>query len=99
MALGAEARKPAERVLYRATRDGFKVIGRAGRTFSAAQRLGKPARPRKSGGAGLFDLTPTDEQQMLVEAWRARRRSRVARLATLEAADGAPATALDSDEA
>lgn len=64
------ARKPAERVLYRATRDGFKVVGRAGRTFSAAQRLGKPARPRRSGGAGLFDLTPSDEQQMLVEAWR-----------------------------
>ncbi|WP_349294542.1 acyl-CoA dehydrogenase family protein [Baekduia alba] len=63
-------RKPAERALYRATRDGFKVASRAGRTFQAGTRLGKPARPRKSGGAGLFDLTPSDEQQMLVEAWR-----------------------------
>src|SRR4051794_3172609 len=63
-------RRPAERVLYRATRDGFKAAGRAGRTFQASTRLGRPARPRKTGGAGLFDLTPTDEQQMLVEAWR-----------------------------
>ena len=41
-------RKPAERALYRATRDGFKVVGRAGRTFAAGQRLGRPARPRPS---------------------------------------------------
>ena len=65
-------RKPAERALYRATRDGFKVAGRAGRTFAAGTRLGRPARPRPSsaGGTGLFDLTLDDEQQMLVEAWR-----------------------------
>ncbi|HEV7495035.1 MAG TPA: acyl-CoA dehydrogenase family protein [Baekduia sp.] len=63
-------RKPAERVLYRATRDGFRVAGRAGRTFAAGTRLGRPARPRPSSGAGLFDLTLDDEQQMLVEAWR-----------------------------
>lgn len=64
-------RKPAERALYRATRDGFKVVGRTGRTFAAAQRLGRPARPRPVGsGSGLFDLTPDDEQQMLMEAWR-----------------------------
>jgi alkylation response protein AidB-like acyl-CoA dehydrogenase len=64
-------RKPAERALYRATRDGFRVAGRAGRTFAAGARLGKPARPRPSGSgaSGLFDLTPDDEQQMLVEAW------------------------------
>jgi alkylation response protein AidB-like acyl-CoA dehydrogenase len=64
-------RRPAERVLYRATRDGFRVAGRAGRTFAAGTRLATPARQRPSGGTGLFDLTPTDEQQMLVEAWRA----------------------------
>ena len=38
-------RKPAEKVLYRATRDGFKAAGAAGRTFKSvnggrkAQRL------------------------------------------------------------
>src|SRR3954468_11335484 len=64
-------RGPAERVLYRATRDGFRAVGRAGRTFQAGTRLARPARPRRAGGGDLFDLTPTDEQQMLVEAWRA----------------------------
>lgn len=64
-------RRPAERVLYRATRDGFRAVGRAGRTFHAGTRLARPARPRRAAGHGLFDLTPTDEQQMLVAAWRA----------------------------
>ncbi|MCW2992793.1 MAG: acyl-CoA dehydrogenase domain protein [Conexibacter sp.] len=63
-------RKPAERVLYRATRDGFRAAGRAGRTFSAGAKLGRPARPRTASGSGLFDLTLDDEQQMLTEAWR-----------------------------
>ncbi|MCW3020841.1 MAG: acyl-CoA dehydrogenase domain protein [Conexibacter sp.] len=63
-------RGPTERVLYRATRDGFRVAGRAGRTFSAATRRSAPVRPRTTAG-GLFDLTPSDEQEMLVEAWRA----------------------------
>jgi len=63
-------RKPAERVLYRATRDGFRAASRAGRTFSAGARLGRPARPRTASGSGLFDLTLDDEQQMLTEAWR-----------------------------
>jgi alkylation response protein AidB-like acyl-CoA dehydrogenase len=67
-------RKPAERALYRATRDGFRVAGRAGRTFSAGARLGKPARPKPVGAAGssagLFDLTLDDEQEMLTDAWR-----------------------------
>ncbi|HEV7752845.1 MAG TPA: acyl-CoA dehydrogenase family protein [Baekduia sp.] len=64
-------RGPAERALYRATRDGFRVAGRAGRTFSAATRRSAAVRPRTTGGGGLFDLTPSDEQEMLVEAWRA----------------------------
>jgi alkylation response protein AidB-like acyl-CoA dehydrogenase len=63
-------RGPAERALYRATRDGFRVAGHAGRTFAAGARTGRPARPRPVGGADLFDLTPSDEQQMLMESWR-----------------------------
>ncbi|HEY4095660.1 MAG TPA: acyl-CoA dehydrogenase family protein [Baekduia sp.] len=64
-------RRPAERVLYRATRDGFRVASRAGRTFAATTRRSGPARPRTTTRSGLFDLTLTDEQEMLVEAWRA----------------------------
>ena len=37
-------RKPAEKVLYRATRDGFKAAGAAGRTFKAVNGARKPAR-------------------------------------------------------
>lgn len=62
-------RKRVERVLYRGSRDGFRVAVAAGRTFSAVQRLAGPARQRPAGGgAGLFDLTPDEEQQMLCEA-------------------------------
>jgi hypothetical protein len=62
-------RDSAERVLYRTTRDGFRAIGAAGRTFAAVSRRGgAPARLRPARG-DLFDLTPTDEQQMLVEAF------------------------------
>jgi alkylation response protein AidB-like acyl-CoA dehydrogenase len=63
-------RGPAERALYRATRDGFRVAGRAGRTFAATTRRSAPERPRPADDAGLFDLTPSDEQAMLTEAWR-----------------------------
>jgi alkylation response protein AidB-like acyl-CoA dehydrogenase len=63
-------RDTTERLLYRGTRDGFRAIGTAGRTFAAAQRLGRPARLRTARG-DLFDLTPTDEQQMLQEAFGA----------------------------
>jgi alkylation response protein AidB-like acyl-CoA dehydrogenase len=61
-------RDRAERLLYRASRDGFRAATGAGRTFAAATRLGRPARPRTASDPGLFDLTPSDEQQMLTEA-------------------------------
>jgi alkylation response protein AidB-like acyl-CoA dehydrogenase len=63
-------REPAERLVYRATRNGARAATAAGRTFVAAQRLGRPARQAKRPRAELFDLTPTDEQQMMQEAVR-----------------------------
>jgi alkylation response protein AidB-like acyl-CoA dehydrogenase len=65
------ARKPAERILYRATRDGFRAASASGRTFKAAKRMGQPARLKPAGGSGLFDITPTDEQQMIQESFLA----------------------------
>src|SRR5688572_1402228 len=62
-------REGATRVLYRATREGFRAAGSAGRTFTAARRLGSPARLMPAR-ADLFDPTPTDEQQMLQEMLR-----------------------------
>lgn len=62
-------RKPTEKVVYHGSKNGFKAAGAVGRTFSAKSKQDKPARQPKAGGDGKFDLTPTDEQQMLIEAF------------------------------
>jgi alkylation response protein AidB-like acyl-CoA dehydrogenase len=64
-------RKQVERMIFQGTKNGFRSATAAGRTFKAAQRLGKPARQAKGKSKGLFDLTPDDEQQMFQEAGRA----------------------------
>jgi alkylation response protein AidB-like acyl-CoA dehydrogenase len=64
-------RKQVERALFQSTKNGFRSATVAGRTFKAAQQLGKPARQKKSKSKGLFDLGPDDEQQMFQEAGRA----------------------------
>ena len=61
-------RKPAERVVYEASRTGFRAAGAANRTFTAVRGRGKPERPVAATARGLFDLTPSDEQKMIVEA-------------------------------
>jgi len=61
-------RKPAERVVYEASRTGFRAVGAANRTFTAMRGRGKPERPAAAAERGLFDLTPSDEQKMIVEA-------------------------------
>ncbi|MEU6642146.1 acyl-CoA dehydrogenase family protein [Saccharomonospora sp. NPDC046836] len=50
-------RKPVQNAVAAATRTGFR----------AATRLAKPARLAPAEGTGLFDLTPTDEQQLIVD--------------------------------
>src|ERR1700761_4024530 len=63
-------RQPTERLLHGASKTTMRTAARAGRTFAAAQKLSKPARQPKSGRRDLFDLTATDEQQMLRESVR-----------------------------
>jgi alkylation response protein AidB-like acyl-CoA dehydrogenase len=63
-------RGTAERALYSASRNGFRGAAAASRTFSAATKLGRPARPPAAKRRDLFDLTPDDEQQMMREAMR-----------------------------
>ena len=63
-------RKPAERIVYRATRDGARAAGAAGRSFTAVTRLGRPARLKTTSPSGAFDLTPDDEQQMLRDTFK-----------------------------
>src|SRR4051812_22188287 len=64
-------RKQVERALFQGTKGGFQTATAAGRTFKAAQQLGKPARQKKGKSKGLFDLGPDDEQQMFQEGGRA----------------------------
>jgi len=63
-------RDPAIRLLHGATRTTARTAATAGRTFAAAQRLSRPARQPKARPSDLFDLTPTDEQQMLRDSVR-----------------------------
>ncbi len=63
-------RKQVERALFTTTKSGFRSATAAGRTFKAAQQLGKPARQATGKPRSLFDVTPDDEQQMFQEAVR-----------------------------
>jgi alkylation response protein AidB-like acyl-CoA dehydrogenase len=66
-------RRPTERAAYRAAKAGFRAAGAANRTFAAARPTpprSSAARPASAPRRDLFDLTPTDEQQMIVEATR-----------------------------
>jgi alkylation response protein AidB-like acyl-CoA dehydrogenase len=61
-------RKPIERAVYEGSKAGFRTVGVANRTFASVQKRGKPERPGTATGRDLFDLTPTDEQKMIVDA-------------------------------
>ncbi len=63
-------RDPTERLLHGASKTTMRTAARAGRTFAAAQKLSKPARQPRAKRTDLFDLNPTDEQQMLRESVR-----------------------------
>jgi alkylation response protein AidB-like acyl-CoA dehydrogenase len=83
-------RKQVERALFQSTKSGFRTATAAGRTFKAAQQLGKPARQARSKSKGLFDVSPDDEQQMFQEGGRAFAAEKI-RPAALDA-DAARAT-------
>ena len=61
-------RKQAETTVFTVTRGGFKAATNAGRTFARRGKRGAggthavATRPR-----GVFDLTPTEDEQMLVD--------------------------------
>lgn len=62
-------RKPTEKVVFHGSKNGFKVAAAASRQFASKSSQDKPARQKKDPGAGKFDLTPTEEQEMLIEAF------------------------------
>jgi alkylation response protein AidB-like acyl-CoA dehydrogenase len=61
-------REQTERFLHGASKTTMRTAARAGRTFASAQKLSRPARQPKAKRSDLFDLNPTDEQQMLRES-------------------------------
>lgn len=63
-------RKPATSAIYGASRAGFATVGAASRVFKSTRKLLQPARLEKRSNSGLFDLTPSEEQQMLRDACR-----------------------------
>lgn len=63
-------RDPAVRLLHAVSRNGARTAVTAGRTFAAAQRLSRPARQPRAPRNDLFDLRPSDEQEMLRDAVR-----------------------------
>jgi len=61
-------RKQAEQVVFTTTRGGFKAMGAATRTFArAGRRGGEGVRVPDAPRPGVFDLTPTEDEQMLAD--------------------------------
>jgi alkylation response protein AidB-like acyl-CoA dehydrogenase len=82
-------RQPAERFMREAAKTTMRTAANAGRTFAATQKLTKPARQSRATDRSLFDLTPTDEEQMLRDSVRSFALERVRPAA--EEADAAAA--------
>jgi alkylation response protein AidB-like acyl-CoA dehydrogenase len=86
-------REPAVRLLHGVTKNGVRTAATAGRTFAAAQRLSRPARQPRATRTDLFDLQPSDEQEMLRHSVRDFAIDRLRPVA--EAADAARVTPAD----
>jgi alkylation response protein AidB-like acyl-CoA dehydrogenase len=61
-------RKQTEQTVFTVTRGGFKVATNAGRTFKRAGSRGKSGvRVPSAQSRGVFDITPSEDEQMLVD--------------------------------
>src|SRR3954469_23560121 len=61
-------RKQAEQTVFTVTRGGFRTATRAGRAFARAGRRGeKGQRAPQAPSRGVFDLTPTEDDKVLVD--------------------------------
>ena len=59
-------RSSTEKAVYQGAKSGFRAAGAASRTFKRVKGSGKPTRLAKTGDTGVFDLTPTEDQAMIV---------------------------------
>ncbi len=84
-------RETTEKLLFTGSKQSLRAAGAAGRVFTATTHLAGPQRqPRSAKPRELFDLTPTEEQQMLAETVRDFALERVRKVA--RDADAAAAT-------
>ena len=60
-----EVRARVERYLYKGAVTGFKAQTAAGRAFAKKKASGGPARPATAKPKQQFDLTPSEDQQMI----------------------------------
>jgi alkylation response protein AidB-like acyl-CoA dehydrogenase len=61
-------RRQAEQAVFTLTRNGFRTATAAGRQFTRVGSRGTPGtRPETVRADGTFDLTPTEDEQMLVD--------------------------------
>ena len=65
-----KVRGRVEKLLNRGAHSGFKAQVAVGRAFTHARGSGSATRPSTSTRRGVFDLTPTEDQQMLQQAAR-----------------------------
>src|SRR5579875_2458289 len=86
-------RDQTERLLQGVTKQSVRTATRTGRTFAAAQKLSRPARQPRAPRSDLFDITPSDEQEMLVDSVRSFALERLRPVA--QAADDACAAPAD----
>ncbi|MCD2110838.1 MULTISPECIES: acyl-CoA dehydrogenase family protein [Rhodococcus] len=64
-------RETIDRITYQSTKTGFKTLGAATRTFKKVSGgASGPQRLTTAKNADFFDLTPTDDQQMITETVR-----------------------------
>ncbi|MEL4161831.1 acyl-CoA dehydrogenase family protein [Corynebacterium bovis] len=58
-----------DRVAYESTKTGMRTLGAVNRTFAKSKGSGDPVRlPSEEPGKALWDLTPTEDQEMIVGA-------------------------------
>ncbi|HVQ52411.1 MAG TPA: acyl-CoA dehydrogenase family protein [Mycobacterium sp.] len=60
-------RDPLNRAIKYGVKHGFSAAGASTRQFKRIQGIGKPATRLKTSGADYFDLTPDDDQKMIVQ--------------------------------
>lgn len=59
-------RRTTERAVYEGAKSGFRVAGATTRAFKKVKGGGKPTRLVRTSDTGVFDLEPTEDQQMIV---------------------------------